>query len=53
MSKIFNVWSTHGEMDPAPAGDTLETSRTSKDAAYQDKDLIQAILHRTAWVQEV
>lgn len=49
----FQVWSTHGELDPAPAGDVLESCRTSKEAAAQDRDLISSILHRACWIREI
>jgi hypothetical protein len=52
MSKIttYQVWSTHLEPDQH---DELETRRTDKNVAYQDRELIQSILHRRAWVNEV
>lgn len=50
---VYNVFSRVLNEDGETGTDQLETRRTDKNAAYEDRNLIQSILHRKAWVQEV
>lgn len=50
---VYQVWSEHVDLDASTNTQVLETRRTSKTVAHEDRDLIQSILHRKSWVQEV
>lgn len=42
----YEVWSLKDDVE------VLETVRTSKAVAYEDRNIIQTILGRKAWVKE-
>lgn len=48
----YAVWSTHVPEEGEPR-DVLEVTRTDKGVANSDREIIQDILHRKSWVQEV
>lgn len=48
----YVVWSTHVPEEGEPR-DVEETRRTDKGVAHSDREIIQDILHRKSWVQEV
>lgn len=48
----YVVWSTHVPEVGEPH-DVEETSRTDKSVANSDREIIQDILHRKSWIQEV
>jgi hypothetical protein len=48
----YVVWSTHVDEDAGTKRDVVEVTRTDKQAAEQDADLITSVIHRTAWVQD-
>jgi hypothetical protein len=52
----YEVWSTHVSFDkenPVPARDVLETTRTDRKVAEEDRNIVADILHRKAWINEV
>lgn len=48
----YVVWSTHVPEEGEPF-DQEELKRTDKGVANNDREIIQDILHRKSWVQEV
>lgn len=50
----FAVWSEHTTEDrEAPATNVHETTRTERGVAEQDVSILQTMLHRKAWIQEL
>jgi hypothetical protein len=57
----YAVWSTlvgpkperDSKEPPVPAKDQLETTRTDRRVAEEDRALITSCFHRKAWIQEV
>lgn len=52
----YAVWSTHVSEDRdavKPSVDVLETTRTDRKVAEEDRALIASCFHRKAWIQEV
>lgn len=43
----YQVWSLKDDVE------VLEVTRTSKTVAYEDRNIIQDILGRKAWVKEI